>query len=64
MLKVLLSLMNSEVRVQITEGDYVNPTVIFTGKAYEVPASLLRRSIDPNGVYVYNNTLDVHLVRG
>ena len=64
MLKELLSLMWSDTLVQITEGDITNPTVIFTGKAYEVPASLLQRSIDCNGARLFNNTLAVHLIRG
>ena len=60
----LKSLVNSDTRVVITEGDYVNPTVIFKGTMYEVPNTLDHRVIDSNGVKVFNDTLIVHLLRG
>jgi hypothetical protein len=64
MVKSLKALFNSDTRVIITEGDYVNPTVIFKGTIYEVPSSLEHRTIDSNGVKVSNNTLLIHLLRG
>lgn len=64
MLKELKALFNSDTRVVITEGDYVNPTVVFRGTMYEVPSTLDNRVIDSNGVKVSNGTLIVHLIRG
>jgi hypothetical protein len=62
MIKDLKKLFNSDVRVVITEGDYVNPTVIFKGSIYEVPSTLEQRTIDFNGVKVCNNALLIHLI--
>jgi hypothetical protein len=63
-MKALKNLFSSDTRVIVTEGDYVNPTVIFRGSMYEVPSTLDNRIIDCNGVKVSNGALIVHLIRG
>ena len=62
MIKDLRNFFYSDARVIITEGDIVNPTVVFEGTIYEVPSILNYRFLEP--VRVYNNTLHIHLIRG